>query len=126
MRLLLDTHALLWYVQDDKRLPDLARKAINYFGCYYSMATLWEIAIKKSIDKLELNVSMGKFANDCETLGIRRLYAMPRHLDVLVQLPHIHRDPFDRLLVAQAISDGLTLVTKDRMIPKYDVPTLWE
>lgn len=126
MKYLLDTHTLLWYMNNDNRLSAKAHQVIDYCECCYSMASIWEVAIKEGNGKLELSVSLQEFCVGCEVQGISFLQIMPRHMDVLVQLPNIHRDPFDRLLIAQAISEGLTLVTKDGIIPKYNVPTLWE
>ena len=91
-----------------------------------SIASLWEIAIKQSIGKLELKNSIQEIADDCTKSDIDILAIAPRHLDAIRSLPDIHRDPFDRLIVAQAICEELTIITKDSRIAEYDVQTVWE
>ena len=112
MRYLLDTHAILWYVDAADELPIKLRDMIDASECLYSVASLWEIAI-------------GEYAELCRKSGFQRLSIIPAHLDRIKELPAIHRDPFDRLLVAQAIEEDLTIVTCDRMIPQYPVRTIW-
>jgi len=119
---LLDTHTLLWSRTVPDRLSPQAlavlRSAENVL--YVSMATLWECAIKVSIGKLQIPDSFfGLVASDYEILDIE-----VAHLEAMLTLPLHHRDPFDRLLVAQAQLGGLTLVTRDRDIHRYEVPVL--
>ncbi len=123
MRLLLDAHALLWTTELSPNLSDDAREAIsdvNNAACV-SIATLWEIAIKVNIGKL--NVHAG-FFDELESKGFELLPITVNHIRHFQSLPIHHRDPFDRILVAQAQSDGLTLVTCDSKLFQYDVPIL--
>lgn len=86
---------------------------------------MWEIAIKQSLDKLDLGLSLVDLDRQCQTAGFRRMAIAVVHLERIKTLPDIHRDPFDRLLVAQALEDGLVIVTRDGIIPRYPVQTIW-
>lgn len=92
---------------------------------YVSIVSLWEIAIKSSIGKLEIKNSMEEIAGICLKYKIELLAINPSHLDQIANLPQIHDDPFDRLIISQAISEKLAIVTRDSIIPKYDVYTIW-
>ncbi|MEI6972634.1 MAG: type II toxin-antitoxin system VapC family toxin [bacterium] len=120
MNLLLDTHVLLWWLADDPTLGEEARSAIGDADnlTFVSAASVWEIVIKKSLGKLELPTS---FAEVLAREGFQSLNVTAEHALRLESLPHHHRDPFDRMLVAQCQVEELTLVTKDPEIPKYDV-----
>jgi PIN domain nuclease of toxin-antitoxin system len=128
MRLLLDTHAWLWHFLGDASLSASARAVIDDPANekWVSVASCWEVAIKMSTGKYTLHVSFpvlvqsGIFANRFNLLPVE-----PRHLEHLLTLPFHHRDPFDRLLVAQATADGLTLVSCDTEVAKYPVPRVW-
>ena len=125
MRYLLDTHAILWCAQGDDSLPDSVRTIMRDEECSYSIASLWEIAIKQSLHKLDTVCALLDLERLCQMAGFRRMamYVVP--LERIKTLPDIHRDPFDRLLVAQALEDGLVIVTRDRIIPRYPVQTVW-
>ncbi len=125
MQYLLDTHAILWYVDANANLPLSLRDTIDSSDCFYSVASLWEIAIKQSLGRLNPEIPISEYDNLCQQAGFHRLAIFPQHLDTLKTLPFIHRDPFDRILVAQAMGEGLVVVTQDRMIPLYPVQTLW-
>ena len=118
MRLLLDTHVLLWALTDPQELDAGAREKIvspeNLV--YVSLASLWELQIKESIGKLKLPKD---FFEALEPAGFELLPVLLGHIKALRRLPLIHRDPFDRILVAQAKSEGITLVTRDRNILRY-------
>ena len=119
MRYLLDTHSLLWARAAPALLSEEAQAVFesNDTTLYVSMATLWECAIKRSIGKLKLPDNFYEIiADDYEILGIEI-----SHLAAYAELPMHHRDPFDRLLVAQARLGDLTLLTRDPNIAKYDV-----
>lgn len=122
MRYLLDTHTLLWA----RTAPDvLSADALAVLesadsALYLSVASLWECAIKSSIGKLDVPDEFYRtVAADYEILGIE-----VSHVEACAKLPMHHRDPFDRMLVAQARLGGLTLLTRDRDIAKYDVPVV--
>ena len=123
MRLLLDTHALLWLMNDDPRLNSRARGLIDSASeVYVSSASVWEIAIKARIGKIEEDPE--EVVERIEQAGLRELPVSARHAVAAGKLPLLHRDPFDRLLVAQAMIEGLILVTGDRLLLKYGVPVL--
>lgn len=124
--ILLDTHTLLWYLYDNPNLSSKAKALVdNAEDAYYSIATLWEIAIKVGLGKLKIGYSMVDIAELCKVKDIQLLQIVPEHLDVLKTLPQIHKDPFDRIIIAQAMVSGLTIITKDKVIPKYNIQTLW-
>lgn len=123
---LLDTHALLWYLYDNPKLSQKMLETIsNSDTVFASIASLWEIAIKQGIGKLEIDCPISTIASLCEQKDIGILRIKIEHLEVLKMLPQIHRDPFDRLLIAQAQTENLTLITKDAQIAKYNINTLW-
>ncbi len=123
---LLDTHTLLWYLRDS---PELSKKALKIISTedeiFVSVASLWEIAIKNSIGKLDLEFSLEKIEELCDEKDITILQINGKQLDKIKLLPKIHSDPFDRLIIAQAQTENLTIITTDSKIPKYPVKTLW-
>lgn len=124
-RLLLDTHAIIWYAQGDDSLSAAALHAMENGECHYSIASLWEIAIKQRLGKLAFSASIPAIAAFCDAAGFIPLEITPAHAEKLKSLPDIHRDPFDRMLVAQAMVESLAVVTADSFIPRYQVETLW-
>ena len=123
MTFLLDTHVLLWWLDNPRQLSRQAKKAIedgrNHI--YVSAAVAWEIAIKKSLGKLEAPDDLD------EMIDANRFSALPvtiAHALGVLALPDHHRDPFDRILIAQALHEGLPLVTRDQEIAKYPVPQI--
>jgi PIN domain nuclease of toxin-antitoxin system len=128
MRLLLDSHALLWFFEGNAALSAPARAAIEDLGNEknVSHATAWEVAIKASLGKLKLMVQYDElFPSALQANGLLSLPPDFRHFRELLTLPFHHRDPFDRLLIAQARVEGLTLVTCDPHFRNYCVPLLW-
>lgn len=121
MTLLLDTHAFLWWLDDPQLLSKAARKAISEGKntVYVSAAVVWEISIKRSLGKLDApeDLEAAMEANRFLPLPV----TVPHALTVAV-LPPLHRDPFDRLLIAQAQYEGFKLVTRDPFAPAYGVP----
>jgi PIN domain nuclease of toxin-antitoxin system len=119
VKLLLDTHALLWWLSDDDRLGARVRKVIAdpANDVFVSVVVLWEIVVKQRVGKLRADVKDIWEAIDRD--GFRLLDISVAHLLTLVGLPTHHRDPFDHLLIAQAITEGATLVSDDRHMPKY-------
>lgn len=123
---LLDTHALLWFLGDDPKLPTEVKELIETTEeVYVSIGTFWEMAIKDGLGKLSLPAPIADVMADCEKLGFSVLPIKAAHLTDLKSLPFIHRDPFDRLLICQAKAEGMTLITVDENIVKYDVQTVW-
>ena len=125
MRLLLDTHVLLWALAAPQKLPATTAAAIRDPAnvVFVSAASAWEIAIK---------IALGKLAGDLDEIvsasldvGFEELAVTLVHARRVRTLPSVHRDPFDRMLVAQAMEEGLTIVTRDAAVEGYGVPTLW-
>lgn len=123
MRLLLDTHALLWWLSDDPRLQQRARTLIADPDntILTSAVSLWEIVVKVRIGKLEADIDA--IVKTIEQQGFTPLPIDPSHLATLAGLQRLpdHRDPFDHLLIAQAIAEGATLASEDRNMPRYPV-----
>ena len=123
---LLDTHSLLWALFDATKLPSRVAGTLSVAeNLFTSVASLWEIAIKQSLGKLEIEYDPLEIALFCEKKAISILPILPRHLLLLKDLPALHKDPFDRLIVAQAKDENFVIVTKDSNIAKYQVETLW-
>jgi len=127
MNLLLDTHIFLWFISGDARLPILFRDEIQEPGntVFLSVASLWEIIIKYNLGKLPLPQSPEIYIP--RQRQIHRIKSLPINetsLKNLVSLPDLHRDPFDRVLISQALSDNLIIVTVDRTFKNYSVPFL--
>jgi len=127
MRLLLDTHAFLWYVTNDRRLPRYAADAIRDKNneVYLSAVSVWEALIKHQTRKLELPTPADEYI-DSQRMA-HRIADLDLHVGAvarLLSLPSFHRDPFDRMLVCQALHHGLTLVTTDELLHHYPVAIL--
>ncbi len=127
MNVLLDTHALLWFVAGDARLSSLARQTIEADETvnYVSMASWWEIAVKCSIGKLTLDDSLDLFMKQRTAEGFRTLPLEPQHLHPLVELPFHHRDPFDRLIICQSMVENMAICTCDENFKRYPVSLIW-
>jgi len=127
MNLLLDTHAFLWFIGGDKQLPDKSVELIKNTenNCYLSIASLWEIAIKFSLGKIELKNGFEELNKIIQHSEIEILPLSFDHLKQLTKLDFHHRDPFDRIIISQGISEKLTVVTKDDNFGKYEVPIVW-
>ena len=124
---LLDTHTLIWYLTD---APDLSKKVKKNIEnaenqIVVSIVSFWELAVKINIGKLKLSYSLQEIIQEVEKLSIEILEIKPVHLFSLLELPLHHRDPFDRLLIAQAQSENLILLSKDENFPLYDVVVNW-
>lgn len=124
---LLDTNALLYFLYDSDKLSKRASDIVysNNERICVSIVSMWEIAIKASIGKLEIKSSISKIAETCEKEQLDILSINPFHLDEIGRLPAIHGDPFDRMIISQAIAEDLVIITKDAVIPRYHVKVLW-
>lgn len=128
MTLLLDTHTLLWFVEDAAELSDRARTAIEDLDNTpaYSIVSVWEMAIKISVGKLTMSHSLyPEFARSLQERGFEQLDISYRHASEVTRLPWHHRDPFDRLLIAQASVENLPIVSVDTAFDDYGVTRLW-
>ncbi|MFI5161853.1 MAG: type II toxin-antitoxin system VapC family toxin [Sphingobacteriales bacterium] len=127
MRIILDTHALIWFTEGDNKLSSKAISAISNttYKKYVSIASLWEIVIKSSKSKLELKQSFAELNHFLSLNQIEVIAIESKHLNTLLTLPHHHGDPFDRLIIAQAITENLTIVSADRHFEGYAVEIFW-
>ena len=128
MKMLLDTHALLWMCSSVDRLSDRAKAAIldDRNELLFSVAGWWEIAIKIGLGKLDLRANWAlTIKREMRHNGIAWLPVRPEHCEQLPSLPFHHRDPFDRLLIAQAMTERLTVITCDPHFVAYGVTVLW-
>ena len=128
MRLLLDTHTFLWFIQGNNSLSDTARASIESTANQKlaSVASLWEIAIKASIGKLEIGMSLTDFVEK-QVLGntFGMLAITPEHLNELAALLFHHKDPFDRLIIAQSMAEDISVISKDKAFRDYTDQLIW-
>jgi len=119
---LVDTHVVLWWLTDDATLSEAIKNTMDHDpDVYVSAASIWEVAIKQAIGKLTEPADLPERIRES---GFRELPITHEHAIAAGRLPLIHRDPFDRMLVAQARHEGLTLATRDANIQRYEVPVL--
>lgn len=128
MNILIDTQAIIWFAENNNQLSKTARAAIEDVEntCYVSMASFWEMSIKINLGKLTVNgLTLSEFMdevaeNDFKTLDIQRPHILENE-----RLPLFHRDPFDRLIIAQAITDTMTIVSSDDAFDAYPITRIW-
>ena len=127
MDILLDTHAILWFLKGNEKMPQTTRDTICNAenNKFVSIASLWEVAIKSSSGKLTLDSGIEGFIEAVENNGFSLLEIAPKHIKVATDLPFIHRDPFDRMLVAQAIVENMSIMTIDDNIQEYNINSVW-
>ena len=128
MDLLIDTQSLIWATNTPGRLTVSARNAITSGADrrYLSMVCIWEMAIKRGLKKLDLPISLPDFLDDAtERMGLTELPITRAHALLVESLPHHHSDPFDRLLVAQSIIEGMPIVSNDVKFALYGVDVIW-
>jgi len=128
MAYLLDTHTFLWFVEGSERLPESVRKIIADVKqpFFLSVGSLWEITIKFQLGKLELGLSLDELYRFAERNQIEVIPINQEHLTTLLSLDFVNRDPFDRIIVSQAISENLILITCDKVLKGYPIEELWE
>jgi len=126
MRLLVDTHVFLWFILDDPRIATTARPLLVSpdHERSISIASVWEVAIKYGLGKLQLVGGLPGFFREIEQANFDILDIAPGHIMDLATLPLHHRDPFDRMLIAQAKHEGMHLLTADPLFSAYDVPLI--
>lgn len=128
MRVLVDTHVMLWMMSRSSRLTDTAREVLAdpANDLSFSIAGYWELGIKISLGKLELTAGWEEaIPREMARNGIEMLPIIPAHVHAVTSLPWIHRDPFDRVMIAQAAVEGASIVTSDRFFSEYDVTVVW-
>ncbi len=128
MKILLDTHVLLWILMDDDRLSNTCRDTFldTKNNLYFSIISLWEICIKISLDKLTLKEGWLESIRD--EMKINSIQWLPVEIDHCIkagELPFHHRDPFDRMLIAQAMSEDLSILTRDSQFSGYEINCIW-
>lgn len=128
MKTLLDTHVFLWWIMADPKLPPYVGKVISDADneLFFSAASCWEIAIKAQLGRLKLPSSPGIFIS--EQLAMNAIQVLPiqaHHALHTFNLPHHHRDPFDRMIIAQAQLEEISVLTSDPLFAKYKVKTIW-
>ena len=127
MKYLLDTHAVIWYIEDSSELPkkisDLIDNPEN--DIYISSVSFWEISIKVSLGKLDLELPFDEFLANIRNRDFSFLQIEDEYLNRLLDLPFVHKDPFDRLIITSALVENLIIITIDENIKKYDVPSIW-
>ncbi len=124
---LLDTHTFIWFLNGDKELSKVARELITkeLVSNFVSIASIWEIAIKTSINKLELKTPLYQLAGKLEENGFEILPVTFADTLTVSTLPFHHRDPFDRIIISQAKVNGMTIISKDGEFGNYDVKLVW-
>jgi PIN domain nuclease of toxin-antitoxin system len=124
LKLLVDTQAALWLLAEDRRLPTTARRLVfdEDVDCFLSAAAVWEVAIKRSLGKLDAPADFHVYL---KRHGIAGLPIYDRHAMLVADLPRHHGDPFDRLMVAQAIAEEMAILSIDKVMHAYDVQVLW-
>ena len=126
MAVLLDTQSFLWWVTDDPKLSKRARRTIADERCLLSVASCWEMAIKASLGKLEIPRPVDRFLQEqLEVNGFALLQISLGHVAAVTDLPFHHRDPFDRLIAAQALEEEMAVVSSDPVFRKYRVKRIW-
>jgi PIN domain nuclease of toxin-antitoxin system len=128
MKYLLDTHAFLWFVSDDNRLSQEARKTIkdNNNEIYFSAVSAWEMSIKVRLGRLTIEGDLEPFiVNQLAENSFNTLSITIFHSIYTARLPEIHKDPFDRMIIAQSFAENMSLISKDKNIKKYKVPVVW-
>lgn len=124
--LLIDTESFIWFVENNPRLPIPIRNTMEDENCklFLSIASLWEIVIKSSIGKLQLKRDIPEIINGVTKNGFNILQIMPQHLITLHKLEYIHKDPFDRIIISQGITENMQIVSSDGTFIDYNINLL--
>jgi len=128
VKLLLDTHAVIWLITGDERLPRKTKAIIENKDntSFVSIASLWEMGIKHSLGKLNLKTDLSLIFDLIDESGLNLLSITPSHILTNTTLDFHNKDPFDRLIIAQAQSEGFTVVSKDGLFKNYKIKLLWD
>jgi PIN domain nuclease of toxin-antitoxin system len=128
MKILLDTHAFIWFVEDDPQLTDITKRIIEKQTneIYLSIASIWEIAIKMQLKKLDINRTIEEIIDLATLNGFELLPILPEHIIRLTTLDFHHRDPFDRIIIAQGLTENQEIVSRDKIFDDYAVKRIWK
>lgn len=128
MMFLLDTHALIWFVESNNLLPNKIKVLIEDENneILISIASLWEIAIKSSLGKLELSYDIETLINNLKANGFEILMILPEHIITLSTLEQIHRDPFDRIIISQGKFMDIPILSSDEVFTEYSIQRIWK
>jgi PIN domain nuclease of toxin-antitoxin system len=121
--LLIDTQSFIWFVENDPKLPVSVRDVMEgeQNNLFISIASLWEIVIKSSLGKLSIQKNISEMIKDVTQSGFSILQIVPQHLVTLHSLEYIHRDPFDRIIISQAITENMQIISSDKLFSKYQI-----
>ena len=127
MKILFDTHSFIWWGSEPERLSLSAKQLLadSEHEYFLSVISIWEILIKQMSEKLSLRVPLPEILRLCDRAGLQILSVELPHVLALESLPNPHRDPFDRLLIAQAVAEDLTVLTADKVFSEYPIKTIW-
>jgi PIN domain nuclease of toxin-antitoxin system len=127
MTYILDTHVLLWSMIEPQRLSQSAKRILTTNGLHKFICTtsIWEIAIKNRIGKLPFIMKMSELLSEAKLSNIGLIELSTQHIEIYETLPLLHRDPFDGIIVATALLEGMTVITSDENLQRYDVPWVW-
>jgi PIN domain nuclease of toxin-antitoxin system len=127
MRILIDTQAFIWFVENDKLLPPQIKKVLEDSDntIIISIASLWEMTIKITLDKLHLGCDIETMIDKIHRNGFEILPILPEHIIKLSTLEYLHRDPFDRIIISQGLSENITIVSSDKVFDEYGVKRKW-
>lgn len=127
MVFLLDTHTFIWFINGDRSLSETAINNIKNFDhtCFISIASIWEIAIKTNLNKLSLKSDFDEIIDLLDNNKIEILPITFEHIQILNRLEFHHKDPFDRIIIAQGLSEKFIIITKDEIFKKYPVEVQW-
>ncbi|MBB3840307.1 PIN domain nuclease of toxin-antitoxin system [Runella defluvii] len=125
MMYLLDTHTMLWYLEDNPQLSSKVKKLIENETCFVHIISFWEIAIKISIGKLSLSYDLDQLISQVQKEAITILPISENAIKTVKELPLYHRDPFDRLLIAEALSNNYVFLSVDNQIDPYPIKRAW-
>ncbi len=127
MRILVDTQAFIWFVEDDKQLPEKIKKVLEDTDNYLiiSIASLWEMTIKMSLGKLHLRCDIEEMIDKVYLNGFEILPILPDHIVKLSKLDYFHSDPFDRIIISQGLCENIPIVSSDKVFDEYGARRRW-
>lgn len=127
MKILLDTHAFIWFVENDSLLPNNIKRIIEKPTnvIYLSIASMWEMAIKMQLKKLDIDKTIEEIIDLVAFNGFELLPILPEHIVRLTTLDFYHRDPFDRIIIAQGLVENQEIVSRDKVFDYYGIKRIW-